>query len=65
MFVRWYKEGQLIGESTVNFVDFGEAKKATPYIDYRGGEPIPAGNYRCEYTLGGDPLKSIEFTIAE
>ena len=62
MSVRWYREGQLIGES---FVDFGEERKATPYMDFRNGQAIPPGKYRCEYVLGKEPLRSIEFTVAE
>ncbi len=63
IWVRWYFEDEFVAEQ---FVDFGEQRKAAPLLNYHNGEPIPPGNYSCEFGLIPEkPLRSVKFRIEE
>lgn len=62
LFVRWYFEDQLVIEQ---FVDFGQERKAAPFLDYGAGQPLPPGKYRCEFGVVAEkPLRVANFRVA-
>lgn len=63
LFVRWYHEEQMVVEQ---FIDFGKERKAAPLLNFHNDEPLPPGNYRCEYGIEKDkPLRVINFSVLE
>lgn len=56
--VRWYHEDRLISETVINF---GENQQGAAYLLHT--EPLPTGNYRCEWGTANAPTEILALEI--
>lgn len=56
--VRWYHDDRLLSEMVI---DFGENQHGTAYLLHT--EPLPIGNYRCEWGIAEAPTEILNLEI--